>query len=68
MSRCLWTVCPIPKANAVLQGDWEGGLTVIVPENIDPPAAETRARQVEEFIARDAPVDGFAGPGPGAAR
>lgn len=54
-------------ANAGVQGDWESSLTVIVPGKIDPPPAGTLARQLEDLIARVAPVDGFAGAGPGAA-
>ena len=54
-------------SNAVLQADWESGSAVIVPENIDPPAAETLARELGALAAGVAPVAGVAGAGPGAA-
>ncbi len=51
-------------ANAALEADWQSGWTIIVLENLDPPAAEDLARELRELVAR---VEGIAGAGSGAA-
>ncbi len=45
-------------ANATLESDWGSGWTVIVLENIDPPAAERLTRELRELVARIETVPG----------
>ncbi len=42
-------------ANAVLEADWKSGWTIVVLENVDPPAAETLARELRALVARLGP-------------